>query len=95
MASTGNCEVYCYISNFTNITGEASHYMEVHLQTVPQKDGHSKIFHDAEIVKPFVNGYASISMIIGSVVRIKIPTTGFEKSFTVPDSATFNLSNLI
>jgi len=95
MASSGYCEVYAYIADFSLTTGDASHYMEVLLYYTPQKDSGSKVLYDDRKNISFVDGYASISVKIGTTICVAIPTAGFEKCFTVPDVAAFNVADLI
>lgn len=97
MATSGYCEVYVEVYHLSDMSssGDVSFYMEVTLQEVPQKYLPGGLVGDEKIKVLFTDGRAAVNLLIGAKVTIKVIPTGFEESFTVPDSASYDLSNLI
>lgn len=99
MPSSGFCEVYVYVADFSAIpttSGTTEHYAEFVMSSVPQADSSSNLLADVRVIVPAdENNYISLEIKIGTAVRVKIPTASFEKSFTVPNQDSYNLVELI
>lgn len=97
MVSTGVCEVYVQLDDFSNVSGESEHYMDFTLAPVPQVNILGQIMIDSTLNRVYLdsNGYGVIELYRGLGIRLKIPTIGVDVVFTVPDQTTYNLSELL
>lgn len=95
MAASGYCDVYVYIDDFSATSGEVNHYAEFVLASVPQKDSSNQVLSDVRVIVPAESNYISLEIKHNTFVRVKIPTTGFVKSFIVSEEDALNLADLI
>jgi len=96
MASSGYCDCYIQIENFSTTTGESNSYIEFTLASAPQRDIDYKGLIDKSAIIPFNDsGYATIELKQGINVTVYVNLIGLETTFTVPAQDSFNIASLI
>lgn len=95
MPQSGYCEVYVYVDDFSAISGDADHYAEFTLASIPQKDVTNIALFDMRVIVHAEDNLISLEIKHGVFVRVSIPTVGLQKSFVVPEEESLNLADLI
>lgn len=96
LVQTGQCEVYARIEDFSNVSGDAVHYMEIQLSVVPQVNVIGHFIHDRTVREYFVNRRAGVFLPKGLQISVSIPTIGLDEvTFTVPDQDSHNIAELL
>lgn len=94
-STTGECEIYCIISDIGSISGDVNHFMKVSLYKQPQKTNTGRFFGADVIIKNSEGGYCSLNVKIGTYILVEVPTVGFKQTFVVPALDSYNIANTV